>query len=480
MLKVFNTLGRKLEEFEPLNKGKISFYHCGPTVYWTQHIGNMRGMLMGDLIRRSLSYLGYEVRHVRNYTDFGHLTGDNIGDADTGEDRMEKAAKRENLTPQIIAEKYIAEFDRDTKLLNILEPTVKARATDYIDGMIEMVKLLIDRGFAYVTSKAVYFDISRFKNYTDLSGRDLEKDKAGAGIGDITDPDKKNPADFVLWFFRTGVHKNALQYWSSPFTSPEVKNGEGFPGWHIECSTMALQNLGETLDIHMGGVEHISIHHTNEIAQSEAVTGKKYVKHWLHNEHLLVNGKKMAKSEGTSYTLKQIIEKGYSPLDMRYLFLQAHYRSKQNFTWEALDGARIAYQKLKTQLGSWLENFKEGKVEVEYRKKYIEALEDDFNIPRALGVLWEVVKADLLESAKLALIFDFDKVFGLGLKEEAENISEFLKKNRKEIERLVDEREKYRGNKGWEEADQIRKVLGKKYHVEIEDQKDGTEWRVIA
>ncbi len=480
MLKVFNTLGRKLEEFQPIHEGKVAFYQCGPTVYWTQHIGNMRAMTAGDLVRRSLIHLGYEVKYVRNYTDFGHLTGDNIGDADTGEDRMEKAAKRENLTPQIIADKYIQEFEGDIQRLNIINPTVKARATDYIDGMIAMIQVLLDKGFAYTTPEAIYFDVSKFPNYTELSGRDLEKDKAGAGVGDVEGKSKKNPADFVVWFFKTGPHKNALQFWPSPFESTEVENGEGFPGWHLECSVMTLQNLGETLDIHMGGVEHISIHHTNEIAQSEAANGVKFTNYWLHNEHLLVDDKKMAKSEGTGFVLQELIDKDYDPLDLRYFFLQAHYRSKQNFTWEGLTGARIAYQKLKTKLAGFLAETKEKteKVDNDFSKEFVRAIEDDFNMPKAVATLWEVVKSDLKNEDKLALAFDFDKVFGLNLEKESTKLADFLSENRQGIEKLVAEREGYRQNKEWDKADELREELKKKFNVEVEDQKDKTEWRV--
>lgn len=471
MLKVFNTLGRKLEDFKPINEGKVSFYHCGPTVYWTQHIGNMRGMVMGDLIRRSLVYLGYEVRLVRNYTDFGHLTSD----ADRGEDKIEKGAKREGTSPQKIADKYIEQFEKDTKALNIPDPTVKARATDYIDDMIRLVETLLEKGYAYSTPKAIYFDIGKFPTYTELSQRDLKKDKVGEGHGDVVDKDKKHPADFAIWFFKTGAHENALQSWPSPFESPEVENGEGTPGWHIECSAMAASNLGDTLDFHMGGVEHISIHHPNEIAQSEAASGKKFSNYWIHNEHLTVDGGKMAKSDGTSIVLDDIVEKGYDPMHLRYLFLQSQYRSKQNFTWEALDGARSAYEKLEKEARGF-DKSKDSKLSDEgenLKQKFRQALEDDFNIPKALAVMWDVLKSDLNDGDKQILFSDFDQVLGLGL----ENIEE--QEVDPEVKKLIEEREEARGKKDWKKSDEIRDLLKSKHLIEVEDTDKGTKWKAI-
>ncbi|MCK5084921.1 MAG: cysteine--tRNA ligase, partial [Candidatus Pacebacteria bacterium] len=341
-MKLYNTLTRKIEKFKPIEKNVVKLYHCGPTVYWTQHIGNLRGMFCADLAVRTLSYLGYKVKHVRNYTDVGHLTSDE----DAGEDKMEKGARREGLDPAEIAEKYIRIFEQDTQELNILEPTIKPRATKHIQEMIDMTQTLINKGYAYRTDLAVYFDVSKAKNYTKLSRQILEKNIQGAGKSEISDPQKKHPSDFALWFFRAGAHKNALQYWPSPFSSSLVENGQGFPGWHIECSAMSKKYLGNTLDIHMGGIEHIPVHHTNEIAQSESANGVKFANYWLHNEHLLVDNKKMAKSEGTSHSLLEIKEKEFNPLSLRYLFLTAHYRSKLNFTWKSLKASENALNKL--------------------------------------------------------------------------------------------------------------------------------------
>lgn len=467
MLKVYNTLTKSLEEFKPLTEKKVSFYHCGPTVYWVQHIGNLRGMTLADLIRRSLVYLGNDVTFVRNYTDVGHLTGDNIGDADSGEDRMEKASKRENLDPQTIAKKYIDSFEAHTSALNILEPDHKPVASKYIEQMQELIIKLISDGFAYETDKAVYFEVSKFPKYTELSGQVLEKNRAGEGKGDVNDPDKKSPHDFALWFFRTGAHKNALQYWPSPFNSKEVENGEGIPGWHIECSAMAGDLLGKTIDFHMGGVEHISIHHTNEIAQSESANGVKFVNYWLHNEHLLIDGKKMSKSEGTAYILDDIIERGYDPIVLRYFFLNAHYRSKQNFTWEALQGANLSYKRLKKQINQLQDTREKGEIAQLYKERFVRALENDFNIPEALALLWELVKSEIKDADKLATIKDFDRVLGLNLLDNTQ-----VEIN-PEAQELIEKRELARKLGNWTESDELRDRLKEKFAVVIEDTPEG-------
>lgn len=469
MLKIYNTLTRQLEEFKPIEDKKVRFYHCGPTVYWTQHIGNLRGMTMADLIRRSLEYLGYEVNFVRNYTDVGHLTGDNLGDADIGEDKMEKGARREGLTPDQVADKYIKIFEADTQALNIKEPDVKPRATQYIKQMKEMVKVLINKGYAYISPKAVYFDVSKFKNYNQLNKQKMDFNKAGAGVGDAQDPNKKHSADFVLWFFKTGTHKNALQTWESTFKSEEVENGRGFPGWHIECSAMSKALLGETIDIHMGGVEHISVHHTNEIAQSEAVNGVKFVNYWLHNEHLIVNGKKMAKSEGTGYSLQEVTDKGFNPLDLRYFFLNSHYRSKQNFTWEALDSAHQARGKIIDKMKEY-SKYRKGDVDKNFQKRFIETLENDFNIPQALVVMWDLIRSDENKADKYATILDFDRVFGLNLNELKAPSQEMPAK----VQRLVEQREQARGEKDWVRSDKLRQKI-QKLGWQVEDAKAGTK-----
>lgn len=482
MLRIFNTLTKSLEEFKPLNDNKVTFYHCGPTVYWVQQIGNLRAMTMADLIRRTLMYMDYDVKFARNYTDVGHLTGDNLGDADTGEDRMEKGAKREGLSPQQIADKYISIFEKDIKSLNIIEPDFKPRATEYVKEMIVIVEKLLKDGFAYSTPKAIYFDISKFSDYNKLNHQNIEKNIKGSGFGSVEDTEKKNPQDFAVWFFKTGVHKNALQYWESPFESSEIEKGYGFPGWHIECSAMAIKLLGETIDLHMGGIEHISIHHTNEIAQSECYTDKTFVNYWLHNEHLLVDGKKMSKSEGTSYFLSDVIDKGFNPLDLRYFFLQSHYRSKQNFTWEALLSAKVAYEKIIGVLVEISKNNKSNEKDID--KKYVQqfknSLAEDFNVPSALAVLWEVIKSqELSDQIKISTIYSFDKVLGLDFENRVKVKSGENKTINPEAEKILLQREDARKNKDWGKSDELRDLLLQKYKVKVEDTSEGQKFELL-
>lgn len=452
MLKIKNTLTNQIEEFKPIKKNRATFYQCGPTVYWTQHIGNLRGMACGDLIVRILKFNGYGVTHVRNYTDVGHLTSD----TDEGEDKMEKGAKRENKSPAEIADKYIKIFEADTQDLNLLEPTFKPRATKHISEMIEMIKTLMDKGFAYSTELAVYFETSKAKDYTRLSGQKLEENIAGAGIGNVNDPQKRIPTDFVLWFFKAGKHRNALQYWPSPFESPLVENGDGFPGWHIECSAMSKKYLGETIDIHMGGIEHIPVHHTNEIAQSESANGVPFIHYWLHNEHLTVDGKKMAKSEGTAFSLTEIKEKGFSPMALRYFFIQAHYRSQQNFTWEALESAQNGLAHLYNQIRGLGDKI--GKINKEFKKQFTETLSADFNVPQGFAIIPELLKSDLKNEDKLATLLEFDKVLGF---EFQTTLSEKQEKIPKSILELVKIREEMRQKKDWAEADKIRDEISR-------------------
>lgn len=465
-MKVYNTLTRKLEEFKPQQKDKVTFYQCGPTVYWIQHIGNLRAMVWADLIRRSLNYLGYQTSFARNYTDVGHL----VSDADEGEDKMEKGAKREGLTPDQIANKYIKIFENDTEELNVLQPDFKPRATLFVPHMIEMIETLLEKKHAYVTDYAVYFDVSTFPGYNRLNKQKIDLNIKGAGKGTAEDSQKRHFADFALWFFKKGSHANALQTWTSPW-------GEGFPGWHIECSVMAKELLGKTIDIHMGGVEHISIHHTNEIAQSESANGARFVNYWLHNEHLAVNEKKMAKSEGSSYTLNDIVEKGFNPLDLRYFFLSAHYRSKQNFTWNALSAAREGLDKLK-QLTLALKKQNQRSVLSpdklvqldEYRQKFREYVSNDFQVSQALATAWEMLKSNIPSQDKLDLLLEFDKVFGLKLNEvEEDDIPE-------EIYNIAKEREEARKKGDYTASDDLRnKILARGY--DIEDDKKGFKIR---
>ena len=452
-----NTLTGKKELFTPLKKTlfgtpKVGMYHCGPTVYWDQQIGNMRAMVLADFVRRTFLYNGYKVNFVRNYTDVGHLTGDNIGDADLGEDRMEKAAKREQLSPDKIADKYIQNFIIDTASLNVLPPTHVPRATSHIDDMISMVQDLINKGFAYTTPQAVYFDVQKFPEYTKLSGQKLTNLETGEGHGSVGDSNKKSAQDFALWFFKTGVHAQALQTWKSPFTSPLVSNGEGFPGWHIECSAMSKHFLGKTFDIHMGGIEHVPIHHTNEIAQSECANSAHYVNYWLHNEHLSVDNKKMGKSEGNAYLMKDIVDKGYSPLTLRYFFLQSNYRSKQNFTWESLKASQTALRNLEKVVSVISEK---GTINSEYKKRFMGAINDDFNLAGGLAVVWDVIKDQQISAGdRKATILDFDKVLGLNLSHiptAAENTEIPA-----DIIKLAEDRIFARTIKDWKKSDTIR------------------------
>lgn len=463
MLKITNTLSKEKEEFKSIVAGNVKMYHCGPTVYWNQHIGNMRGMVLGDLIRRSLVFMGYDVQYVTNYTDFGHLTSD----GDTGEDKMEKAAKREHLDPRIIADKYIAQFEKDTAALNVLNPTVRARATDYLNEMVNLVQELLDKGFAYSTPKAIYFDITKFAKYNDLNRQDLSENISGAGAGEVSDPDKKHPADFALWFFKTGPHKNALQFWPSPFTSSEVENGNGFPGWHIECSAMIRKELGKTIDIHMGGIEHIPVHHTNEIAQSEAANDATFVNYWVHNEHLNMNGKKISKSDGNFVLLDDLTTKGYKPVHLRYFFLQSHYRSKQNFTYEALDAAKVAYEKLTRTVATWLP-VEKGVIISESINAFTMALEDDFNVPKALAVVWDLLKVTASNADKYATLLRMDTVLGLDFAKittvDTAEVSDVVKE-------LLAAREVARANKDWVAADKIRQELLEKHNYNVSDKK---------
>jgi cysteinyl-tRNA synthetase len=405
----------------------------------------------------------YKVKLVRNYTDVGHLTSD----ADEGEDKMEKSAKEEKTTPQQIANKYIKIFEDDIHALNVPDADVKPRATKTMAEMIEMVKTLLDKGYAYTTELAIYFDVSKAQDYNQLSGQKLEEQIKDAGKAEVSDAQKKNPADFALWFFKAGKHAQALQSWQSPFESPLVDKGQGFPGWHLECSVMANKFLAKTIDVHMGGVEHIPIHHTNEIAQSQAANGVKFVNYWLHNEHLLVNNGKMSKSEGTGYSLEEIKAKGYNPLALRYFFLQAHYKSKQNFTWQAMAAAAKGLDNLYAdvrKLG------KAGKVDEGFKKKFMEYIADDFNLPQAIGLISQVLKSDLADEIKKGTLLDFDQVLGLDL----DKIKEI--KVPPAVKKLAEQRETARQNKDWDKADEIRKKI-ERAGFKVEDKPDGFEIR---
>jgi len=419
----------------------ISFYQCGPTMYWNQHIGNMKSVVMADIMIRSLKYLGADVTFVRNYTDVGHLSSD----GDTGEDKMEKAVKRDEKSAEEIFQLYKAQYVSDIEKLNTLAPDVSPRATEHVDEMIELIEMLLEKNFAYQTEHAIYFDISQKDNYTKLSHQDMDKLLSGTGHGDVQDTNKNNPGDFSLWFFKSGAHENALQTWKNPFSEKE-----GFPGWHIECSAMAHKYLGTSIDIHMGGIEHIPIHHTNEIAQSESGYGSPFVDIWVHNEHLLVDNKKMSKSEGTSFLLSDIEKKGYSPLDLRYLFLQAHYRSKQNFTWDALEAAKNARKSIINRFS----DTEKGSVSESFKTNFVDSLRDDFNSPKALGVVHEMLSSNISDEDKLATLIECDMILGLDIERSVLEISNTSIPD--PIQDLAVKRIEARNAKDWSLSDKIR------------------------
>lgn len=456
---LYNSLSRKREKFEPIEPGKVRLYTCGPTVYWSTHIGHMSKYVGDDLLKRTLTYNGYDVLHVMNITDVGHLTSDE----DEGEDKMEKGASREGLSVWDIAKRYEAEFFTTLDALNVLRPKVVARATQHIKQQIELISKLQEKGFTYQTEGAVYFDVSKFPDYWKLSGQKLDEKKVGARGDVVVDENKKNPYDFVLWFKTVGRFKNHVMRWNSPW-------GEGFPGWHIECSAMSMLYLGETIDIHTGGIDHIGVHHPAEIAQSEAATGKTFVKYWIHRDFITVEGRKMSKSLGNFYTLKDIVDRGYNPLSLRYLFLTAHYRTPLNFTWEALDGAQRALNKLYDFVSCSQEGPQVGCAE--YEQKFLEAVNDDLNTPKALSVVWDLVKSNYPVSAKKASLFKFDEVLGLGLSNaRAEKLIIPA-----DVAVLIEEREEARKAKDFSASDKLRKKIEEKGYI-IEDTDSGVKVR---
>ena len=436
-----NTYTKKLEEFKPIEKKKIRMYSCGPTVYDSVHIGNFRTFLMADFLRRAFEYSGYEVRHIKNITDVGHLTQDDI---EAGEDKMIKAAKREKKTPYDIARFYEKEFYKDERELNILPAHKFPRATEYIKEMIAMIEKLIANGYAYEINGSVFYDVTKFKNYGKLSGNTLENLKAGARLE--KHPDKKNPHDFALWLKASPEY---LMQWNSPW-------GKGYPGWHIECSAMSAANLGNTMDIHTGGEDNIFPHHEDEIAQSEGATGEKFVNYWVHGRHLLVDGEKMSKSKGNFYVLADIEKRGFSPLSFRYLCLTAHYQSQLNFTWKSLEASQNALNKLYDFIITSPPD--KGGLGGGYEKKFQKALENNLDTPKALAIVWEMIKSKELSYAdKKASLLKFDQVLGLGL----DKVKKKEIKMPEKIKDLIKQREEARKNKDWQKADELREEIKK-------------------
>ncbi|MDO8460892.1 MAG: cysteine--tRNA ligase [bacterium] len=476
MLKLYNTLTKKVQEFKSINPPNVGMYTCGPTVYDYAHIGNFRTYTTSDLLLRTLEYNNFKVKFIMNLTDVGHLTGDNLGDADTGEDKMEKSAKREGKSAWDIAKFYTDAFLKDFERLNLRKPLVFAKATDHIKEQIELVRKLEEKGFTYKTSDGIYFDTAKFKDYGKLSTLDQSKERPRVE----PNPEKKNPQDFALWKFSypngrsfdSAQDDSALRRrmeWESPW-------GTGFPGWHIECSAMSMKYLGESFDIHAGGVDLSSTHHPNEIAQSEAATGEPFVNYWVHGAFVLADGKRMSKSLGNNYKVEDLIKNGYDPITLRYLYLQTHYRQEMNFTWGALEGAQEALNHLRTIISSW-DKPKIGCAE--YEQKFLDAINNDLNMPEALAVMWELVKSDYPSHAKAESLFKFDKVLGLSL---ARTQNSKLKTQKieipEEIIKLVEEREELRKNKRFHLSDQLRNKI-KKLGYEIQDTDGETKVKKI-
>jgi len=453
MIKLYNTLTRKLEEFKPLRDKEVGIYSCGPTVYWNQHLGHMYAYIQWDTLVRFLRYMDFKVKWVMNITDVGHMTSDE----DLGEDKMEKGAKREGLTVWQIANKYIKQFEQSMTLLNIQKPDVLCRATEHIQEQIDLIKKIEKNGFTYKTKTGLVFDASKFADYAQFAKLDLQKQKPGSRVE--VDPEKKNPWDFLLWVTNQPQH---VMQWDSPW-------GKGFPGWHIECTAMSTKYLGERFDIHTGGVEHIPVHHTNEIAQAFGAFGHESANFWLHNGWLIFEGEKMSKSLGNNILATDLVKKGFNPLAFRYLVLTSHYRQGMNFTWEALKGAQTAYQKLINLVAEWKtdgekmispeklskkDNFRDKQV-CFWRNKFQEKLSHDLNTPEALAVVWEMVKSDIPTYDKLDLLLDFDQVLGLKLNEVK------LEKMAvpKGITALIKQREELRKKGKWQEADEVRKKI---------------------
>lgn len=462
-------MGWRKETFKPMERGKVGMYCCGPTVYNYAHIGNMRSYIFEDVLKRVLEFNGFKVKHVMNITDVGHLTSD----ADTGEDKMELGAKRERKTVWEIAEFYTKTFFRDSKRLNILKPTIVCKATDHINEMIDLIKKLEKRGYTYRTDDGIYYDTSKFKDYGKLTGMTFDKLqenlKAGARIE--LSPQKKNITDFALWKFSPKDKKRQME-WDSPW-------GVGFPGWHIECSAMSMKYLGESFDIHCGGIDHIPIHHTNEIAQSEGATGKKFVNYWLHGAFLIMGKNiKMAKSIGNIVTLQTLIDKGFDPLDYRYLCLTAHYRSELEFTWENLESARKSLLSLREKIRMLKEEARKEKIKSDpeivkfYRQMFLKAINDDLNMPKALSVVWKLVRSKerIGPGDRLDLLFEFDRILGLNLEKEEEwELPE-------EVKKLVEERERARRRGDYKTADTIRRKIRELGFI-IEDTPKGVRWK---
>lgn len=457
-MRLYNTLSKEVEKFIPNEEGVVKMYTCGPTVYHFAHIGNLRTYIFEDILEKSLKYIGYRVDRVMNITDVGHLQSD----GDTGEDKMIMGAKRENKTVYEIADFYTEAFFKDIEKLNIRKPDVIKKASEQIDAYIEIISSLIEKDYAYLSNGNVYFDISKAKDYYKLSGKKEEELMIGVR-GDVTlDESKRNPFDFVLWFTKSKFENQAM-LWESPW-------GIGYPGWHIECSTIAKLTLGEYLDIHCGGVDNIFPHHTNEIAQSEAYLGHKWCNYWIHGEHLTDATGKMSKSKGEFLTLTLLMDKGYDPLAYRFMCLQSHYRKQLQFSYESLDIAVQSYNKLKSRIQSLNKDKTtlDDELVEKYKNLFKETLKDNLNTSNSLTIIFDLLKDDALDDYnKLYLIEDFDKVLSLNLvKKETLDVSD-------EVLKLIEERNIAKNNKDYNKADEIRNKL-LDMGISLKDTKEGT------
>lgn len=461
-MKIYNTLTHKVEEFIPNEEGKVKMYTCGPTVYNYAHIGNLRTYIFEDILEKTLRYIGYEVQRCMNITDVGHLTSD----SDSGDDKMIKSAKKENKSVLEIAKFYTDAFKKDTEDLNVKWPEIVSPATENIPMYIKMIERLLEKGLAYQSGGNIYFDTSKLEDYYQLTNHKIDEMVVGARVGVEEDKSKKNQADFVLWFTKSKFDSQELK-WESPW-------GLGYPGWHIECSGISIKNLGEYLDIHCGGIDNIFPHHTNEIAQSEGYLGHKWCNYWVHGEYLNDQTGKMSKSKGEFLTLSVLKEKGYDPLAYRYLCLTSHYRKPLVFSYEILDNASLSYQKLKQRVQSLkTEENPNETIYQEYNQKFKEYLEDDLNTSNAITLIYDLLKSDVDNGTKYALIRSWDKVLSLNLCEEKE-ISESLKKY---IEEKIEERKKAKEEKNYALADQIREELLKQ-NIILKDTREKTTYEI--
>ncbi len=456
----YNTLTKKKELFNAIDSNEVKIYSCGPTVYKNATIGNMRTNIFQDVLRRVLKYNGYKIKHVMNITDVGHL----VSDGDEGEDKMLKSAREENKTPLEIAKHYTKLFFDDLKYLNIETPEIVCKATDNIKEMLKYVEKLIENGYAYETSTAIYFDVSKLDKYPVLTNVDVENQKAGARVD--VDPEKKNPYDFALWI---KAPENHLMKWESPW-------GLSYPGWHIECSAMGQKYLGNKFDIHTGGIDLIPTHHENEIAQSKGCTGEVPANFWMHGEYLLINGGKMSKSLGNVYLLSDIINKGYDPIVYKLFCYSCHYRNKLNFTWEGIDASSKSLERLRNSYQANLEGkdilSKEDEKKLELlQEKFNEAINDDLNMPLAMSFVWEVAKFENKNPEVAKVLQKFDSVLGIKIDSSNSKLEEEIPQ---EILELVNERKIARENKDWEKSDKLRDKISDLGYI-IKDNKEGYE-----